>query len=113
MGVVAVGDLVVWRKDPTVPDQAHGRAGVIDMFIVYRDTELDGFVLMTRDLFDLGGRMTLEAMFGIGPERFATMQEARKAAEDVLVRILSDLDTVSAGLRATGRSGPASGEPPK
>ena len=90
-------DLVVWSENPDQHGQTFGRAGRINMFIVGPDPDLGGFVVMTLGLFGPG-----KGMFDIGTTPHPDRAAAHRAAEDELVRILSDLDHITANLRAAG-----------
>lgn len=87
-------DLVVWR-DSGVPDQSFGKAGRIDMFIVGRDPDTGRFILGTKGLFGSD-----KGLIGFGSTQYDDAAAAQAAAEDELVRILAELDAVTADLRA-------------
>lgn len=89
-----MNDLVVWR-DSDVPDQSFGKAGRIDMFVVGRDPDSSRFALGTRGLF--GAEV---GMIGFSSTQYDSAADAQAAAEDELVRILAELDAVTAALRA-------------
>ena len=78
-----------------MPNQSFGKAGRIDMFIVGRDPDSGRFLLGIRGLFgsDAG-------MFGFSSTKYDSAAAAQAAAEDELVRILAELDAVTASLRA-------------
>lgn len=76
---------IAWRASD-VPEQIFGRVGRIDVFVVGRDPD-EGFMLGTKILFgeDRG-------MIGFGSARYPDTQEAQKAAETKIARILAELD---------------------
>ena len=91
-------DLVIWTDPPDKFGQTFGTAGQIQMFIVGPDEESGRFVLMTRDLFGMSA-----GQFAVRPAMFDTQDEAHRAAEVEIVRILDQLDTTAQALRTPAR----------
>lgn len=66
------------------------------MFIVGKDPDSGRFILGTKGLFGSD-----KDMIGFGSIQYDDAAAAQAAAEDELVRILAELDAVTASLRAS------------
>lgn len=86
-----MGNVVIWRNDPNVPGRQLGRVGNLDLFVIGHDRDDGLFMLLAREVLGFGD--VLGDGYGL-VKYYPTPQDAQRAAEERVARVLSAMDLV-------------------